>query len=98
MATHCIHTRTHARERRVRGAPREVPTKFVLSTLLTLSLSLSHAQSSQRLLQILSVPVAQLVKACVAELKVVGSIPMKVKSFLLLSFLLLSFLIFDDYA
>ena len=75
----------------MRGAPREVKDeKFVLSTLLLPpSLSLSHGQRSDRLLHFLSVPVAQLIKAQVAEKKVVGSILNKANSFLLLSFFIL---------
>ena len=71
--------------RQERCAKREI--RFEHSPLPpSLSLSLS-------LPLFLSVPVAQLIKASVAVMKVMGSIPNEGKSFLSLSFF-----IFDDYA
>ena len=61
---------------------KEAPAKFVLSTLIP---PLSHAQTSKRLLIFLSVPVAQLIKACDTVLKVVGSNIKVIKPFLSLS-------------
>ena len=68
------------------------PLPLPLPLPLPFSLSLSLAQSTKTLLQILSVPVAQLDKASVNVLKIVGSIPTEGTTFLS------SFFIFDDHA
>ena len=83
MARHGHEAREVWRERCAeRGAPREALVKFVLSPLLPLSLFLSLSCSkSKRLLKLLSVSVAQLVKACEIEQKVVGSIRKEAKPF-----------------